>query len=209
MKWLKCSSRFCCYRKWRKKWQLLFTSFPTEKVLESRSVEWIGWKKCVAYEAKLQHDIFGAFQHQQQCPTCPCPPPSPKMLQLRNLQNTILCWFSLQLCFSSYGESTFLLLRRDFSHFSSSHFITQIFKYQKHFWRFFRLVASSGISNNDNRSRTMQLWVICPFPITFQIDLSGFGIAFTTALKNIQMYLSCWNNLVLRFLTHQPVVCPK
>lgn len=71
----------------------------------------------------------------------------------------------------------------------------------KVFFTFFRLVPSSGISSNDNRSKTTQLWVICHFPITFRIDLSRFYVAFTIALKSIQMHLSCWNNLILRFPT--------
>lgn len=124
---------------------------------------------------------------------------------------------------SSHGYSAVPSIKGVFVHFLSSHFISQRGDHSAvvsgvHLVRFSGIRSSFEIFQvsyklwhfkQGNRRKTMQQWVICHFPITFQAELSGFCVAFTIALKSIQMYLSCWNSLVLWFPTHQTIVYSK
>lgn len=130
---------------------------------------------------------------------------------------------SIAVISSSYGYSAIPSLKGVFVHFLSSHFISHRgdhsavvsgvhlvwFSGFRSIFEIFQVSYKLWNSEQGNRRKTTHWWVICHFPITFQAELSGFCMAFTIALKSIQMYLSCWNSLVLMFPTAQAVVCPK
>lgn len=162
--------------------------------------------------------ILDAFQHWEQ--HSPMPPLTSATQEPAENNIPLL---SIAVIFSSYGYGAISSLKGVFVHFLSSHFISQRGDHSAVVSRV-HLVRFAGIRSifeifqvsyklwhfeRGNRRKTTQRWVICHFPITFQKELSGFCMTFTIALKSIQMHHSCWNSLVLRFPTQQPVVCPK